>query len=180
MNGNTHRGHSIRFSVFELDLDSGELFAQGGKVKLQGQPFQLLVALLERPGEVISREELRQRIWPGDTLVDFEHGLNRAINKARKALRDSAQTPQFLETLSKRGYRFIGSIHRESGKGSTSKIKALKEPILIGRGAKRDQLLGLIDAAFSGRGSLALLGGEPGIGKTHVALPMLAEGLRRG
>ncbi len=179
MNGNTKHGRLIRFSAFELDIDSGELFEHGRKVKLQGQPFELLFALLERPGEVISREELRQRIWPGDTLVDFEHGLNRAINKARKALGDSPQTPQFLETLPKRGYRFIGSIHRESGNGSTPKIEK-EEPILIGRDAERNLLLGLIDAALTGRGSLALIGGEPGIGKTHLTRAVLAEGLRRG
>ena len=110
----TKRGRLIRFSVFELDLDSGELFKQGRKVKLQGQPFELLVALLERPGEVVTREDLQQKIWPSDTVVDFDPGLNRAINKVREALGDSAESPHFIETLPRRGYRFIGSIQEPS------------------------------------------------------------------
>src|SRR5690242_16739060 len=114
MNGATKHGRILRFSVFELDLDSGELFRQGRKIKLQGQPFELLLALLERPGAVVTREELRQRVWPSDTAGDFDHGLNRAINKVREALGDSAETPRFIETLPRRGYRFIGSIQQES------------------------------------------------------------------
>jgi DNA-binding winged helix-turn-helix (wHTH) protein/Tol biopolymer transport system component len=110
MNGPSKRGPLIRFSVFELDLDSGELFKQGRKIKLQGQPFELLVALLERPGEVVTRDELQQKVWPSDTVVDFDRGLNRAINKVRDALGDSAESPLFIETLPRRGYRFIGSI----------------------------------------------------------------------
>jgi DNA-binding winged helix-turn-helix (wHTH) protein/Tol biopolymer transport system component len=113
MDGGTKHGHLIRFSVFELDLDSGELFKQGRKIKLQGQPFELLMALLERPGEVVTRDELQQKIWPSDTVVDFDRGLNRAVNKVREALGDSAETPQFIETLPRRGYRFIGSIQEE-------------------------------------------------------------------
>src|ERR1700681_3715316 len=114
MNGPTNRGRMIRFSVFELDLGSGELFKQGRKIKLQGQPFELLVALLERPGEVVTREDLQQKIWPSDTVVDFDPGLNRAINKVREALGDSAESPHFIETLPRRGYRFIGSIQEPS------------------------------------------------------------------
>lgn len=114
MNGATKRGRLIRFSVFEVDLDSGELFKQGRKVKLQDQPFELLFALLDRPGEVVTREQLKQRVWPSDTLVDFEHGLNRAVNKVRDALGDSAESPRFIETLHRRGYRFIGSIQENS------------------------------------------------------------------
>ena len=114
MNGATKRGRLLRFSVFEVDLDSGELFKQGRKVKLQGQPFDLLLALTERPGAVITREELKQKVWPSDTVVDFDHGLNRAINKVRQALGDSADSPRFVETVPRRGYRFIGSIQTES------------------------------------------------------------------
>lgn len=100
----------VRFSIYELDRDSGELFKQGRKVKLQGQPFELLVALLERPGEVLTREELRQRIWSSETAGDFDQGLNRAINKIREALGDSAENPRFIETLPRRGYRFMNSM----------------------------------------------------------------------
>jgi DNA-binding winged helix-turn-helix (wHTH) protein len=115
MNAPTKRGRLIRFSVFELDLDSRELFKQGWKVKIQGQPFEVLVALLDRRGEVVSREELRQKIWPSDTAGDFDQGLNRAINKVREALGDSAESPQFVETLPRRGYRFVGSIQEDNG-----------------------------------------------------------------
>ena len=113
MNGAIRKERLLRFSVFELDRNSGELFKQGRKVKLQGQPFELLVALLERPGEVLTREDLRERIWPSDTAGDFDHGLNRAVNKVREALGDSADMPRFIETLPRRGYRFIGSIQEE-------------------------------------------------------------------
>lgn len=118
MNGTTKNERLIRFSVFELDRDSGELFRQGRKVKLQGQPFELLFALLERPGEVVTRDELRQKVWPSDTAGDFDNGLNRAINKIREALGDSAETPRFIETVPRRGYRFsrraIACRHRSS------------------------------------------------------------------
>ena len=97
----------VRFGVFEVDLQAGELRKSGVKIKLQEQPFQILAMLLERPGEVVTREELRERLWPADTFVDFDHGLNTAINKLREALGDSAETPCFIETLPRRGYRFI-------------------------------------------------------------------------
>ena len=125
MNGAAKRGRLIRFSVFQVDLDSGELFKQGRKVKLQGQPFELLAALLERPGEVLTREELRQRVWPLDTAGDFDHGLNRAINKVREALGDSAESPHFIETLPRRGYRFIGSI-QENSSAELSPVRGLR------------------------------------------------------
>jgi TolB-like protein/Flp pilus assembly protein TadD len=100
----------IRFGVFEIDPRAGELRKQGVKVKLQEQPFQILQMLLRCPGEVVTREELQQKIWPSDTFVDFDHGLYNAIKRLREALGDSAETPRFVETLSRRGYRFIGKI----------------------------------------------------------------------
>jgi len=101
---------TVRFGLFEVDLRSGELRKQGVKVKLQDRPFRTLQILLEHTGEVVTREELRQRLWPADTFVDFEHGLNTAVKKLRAALGDSADSPRFIETLSKRGYRFIGPV----------------------------------------------------------------------
>ncbi len=98
------------FGVFELDLASGELRKSGVKVRLQEQPFQVLKALLERPGEVVSREELQQRLWPDDTFVDFEGGLSTAVQKIRQALGDSSSNPRFVETLPKRGYRFVAPV----------------------------------------------------------------------
>jgi Tol biopolymer transport system component/DNA-binding winged helix-turn-helix (wHTH) protein len=103
----SHSPHVVRFGVFEVDLRSGELRKNGLKIKLQEQPFQVLEMLLERPGEVVHREDLRAKLWPADTFVDFEHGLNAAINKLREALGDSADNPRFVETLHRRGYRFI-------------------------------------------------------------------------
>ena len=100
----------IRFSTFEVNLDTGELHQAGQKVRLQEQPFQLLAALLERPGEIITREELRNRLWPADTFVDFDHSLNAAIKRLRDALGESAETPIFVETLARRGYRFIAPV----------------------------------------------------------------------
>jgi DNA-binding winged helix-turn-helix (wHTH) protein len=99
-----------RFGVFELDLSAGELRKSGVKLRLQGQPFQVLALLLERAGDVVTREELRQKLWPSDTFVDFDHSLNTAINKVREALGDSATSPRYVETLARRGYRFIGPL----------------------------------------------------------------------
>ena len=99
-----------RFGIYEVDVRSGELRKSGAKLKLQEQPFQVLAMLLERPGEVLTRDQLRQRLWPADTFVDFDHSLNTAINKLRDALGDSAANPRFIETLAKRGYRFIAPV----------------------------------------------------------------------
>ncbi len=100
----------IRFGPFELDKQTGELWKNGAKVRLQGKPFQVLVALLERPGEPVSREELQQRLWSGDTFVDFESGLNTAANRLRLTLGDSADSPRYVETLARSGYRFVAKV----------------------------------------------------------------------
>ena len=103
-----------RFGVFEIDLSAGELRKNGVKQRLQGQPFQVLTVLLERAGEVVTREELQQKLWPSDTFVDFDHSLNTAINKVREALGDSASSPRFVETLARRGYRFIAPVQTDT------------------------------------------------------------------
>jgi TolB-like protein/DNA-binding winged helix-turn-helix (wHTH) protein/Flp pilus assembly protein TadD len=100
-------GTRLRFGVFELDLRAGELRKHGLRVRLQEQPFQVLAMLVEHPGEVVAREELQKKLWPADTFVDFDHGLNKAINKLREALGDSAESPRFVETVARRGYRFL-------------------------------------------------------------------------
>jgi len=100
----------IRFATFELDPESGELRKQGLKVRLQEQPFQVLQILLEHPGKIVTREELQQRVWPSDTFVDFDHGLYNAIQKLREALGDSADAPCYIETIPRRGYRFIAPV----------------------------------------------------------------------
>lgn len=100
----------IRFGLFEVDLQSAQLRKGGRKVKLQDQPFQILSMLLERPDQVVTREELRTALWPVDTFVDFDHGLNAAVKRLRDALGDSAENPRFVETLARRGYRFIAPV----------------------------------------------------------------------
>ena len=115
----------IRFGTFELDPDTGELRKQGLKVRLQEQPFQILQILLERPGKVVTREELQQCIWPSDTFVDFDHGLYNAIKKLREALGDSADTPRYIETLSRRGYRFIAPVNGPASDPRSSALTAV-------------------------------------------------------
>jgi TolB-like protein/DNA-binding winged helix-turn-helix (wHTH) protein/Tfp pilus assembly protein PilF len=100
----------LRFGIFEADLRTGELTKRGARIRLQDQPFQVLAVLLARPGELVTREELRGRLWTADTFVDFDHGLNKAINKIREALGDSAESPRFVETVARRGYRFIADV----------------------------------------------------------------------
>jgi TolB-like protein/Tfp pilus assembly protein PilF len=113
----TTRG-TIRFGAFELEENSGELRRDGSKIRLQEQPLQVLQILLQEPGKVITREELRQKIWPSDTFVDFDHGINNAIKRLREALGDTAETPRYIETVPRRGYRFIGSVDAVSERGA--------------------------------------------------------------
>src|SRR5437868_2940771 len=121
----------VRFGLFEADLQSGELRKNGVRLRLQEQPFQVLAALLESPGEVVTREQLRQKIWPADTFVDFDHSLNTAINKIREALGDTASNPRFVETLARRGYRFIAPVTHENG---ASPPGVLAEPATAAEG----------------------------------------------
>jgi adenylate cyclase len=115
----------IRFGSFELDAESRELLKQGVKVRLQEQPFQILQVLLEQPSRVVTREELQRRIWPSDTFVDFDRGLYNAIKKLRESLDDSAESPRFIETLSRRGYRFIAAVTKNSGHAAQASIAVL-------------------------------------------------------
>jgi len=117
----------IRFGVFELDSAKRELHKQGFKVRLQEQPFQVLQILLEHLGEVVTRQELQRRIWPSDTFVDFDRGLYNAIKKLREALGDSAESPRFIQTLSRRGYRFIGSVTGVNGTSRTEEGASTEE-----------------------------------------------------
>jgi Tol biopolymer transport system component/DNA-binding winged helix-turn-helix (wHTH) protein len=119
----------VRFGAFEVDLRAGELWKSGRKRKLTGQPFAVLAILLERPGEVVTREELQKRLWP-DTFVDVDHNLNTAINKIREALGDSSEHPRFVETLSRRGYRFIAPVEFPEPAGPTSNGTSL-QPIPV-------------------------------------------------
>src|SRR5690348_8211453 len=103
-------GQVVRFGAFEVDLISGELHKNGTRIRLQEQPFRVLAMLLERPGEMVAREDLHSQLWPGDTFVDFDHGLNTAVNKLREALGDAAANPRFVQTVARRGYRFIAPV----------------------------------------------------------------------
>ena len=120
----------VRFGVFAVDLRAGELFKEGTKVRIQQQPFRILALLLERPGEVVTREELRQAIWPAGTFVEFDVGLDAAMHKLRSALGDSAEHPQLVETLPRRGYRFIGTIEH-TAPGETAPIARPRRRVAI-------------------------------------------------
>jgi DNA-binding winged helix-turn-helix (wHTH) protein len=101
-----------RFATFEADASTGELRRQGVRIKLNAQPFQVLLMLLERPGELLSREEISREMWPDGTFVDYEHGVNSTVNRIREALGDTASNPRFVETLARRGYRFVAPVER--------------------------------------------------------------------
>src|ERR1700733_13731514 len=101
-----------RFGAFEVDSTTGELRRTGVRVKLHSQPLQVLLMLLERPGEMLTREEICRELWPDGTFVDYEHGVNSAVNRLREALGDKASNPRFVETLARRGYRFLASVER--------------------------------------------------------------------
>ncbi len=122
MNQSSASQRVIRFGTFEADLAGHELRKNGVKLRLQEQPFQVLSVLLENPDQVVTREELRQGLWPADTFVDFDNGLNTAINKIREALGDSAESPRFIETVPRRGYRFVAPVHARPRRKLTSDL----------------------------------------------------------
>src|SRR5258707_2709908 len=108
----TRPARRYRFGVFEADSTTGELRRKGVRIKLHSQPFQVLVMLLERPGELLTREEISRELWPDGTFVDYEHGVNSAVNRLRDALGDKASNSRFIETLARRGYRFVAPVER--------------------------------------------------------------------
>ena len=135
----------LQFNGFEVDLRAGELRKQGRRVKLQEQPFQVLAILLERPGDMITREELHKRLWPADTFVDFDHGLNIAVNKLRQALGDSADEPRFIETLPRRGYRFLGTVEEPAVPVTPEEESSSADP----RSARRSTWPAIVVAALA-------------------------------
>ena len=155
----------VRFGIFELDLVAGELRKSGVRIRLQEQPLQVLAMLLERPGDVVTRDELRQKLWPADTFVDFDHSLNTAVNKIREALGDSASSPRFVETLARRGYRFIAPVQREEAPGSVS--QATGAMAQVGTGAANQHL-----ESVSGPVSVR--------GYPELDLPIAHRGVTRG
>jgi cholera toxin transcriptional activator len=111
-----------KFGPYDADLRTGELRKHGIRLRLQEQPFQVLAMLLSNPGELVTREQLQKRLWPGDTFVDFDHGLNTAINKLREVLSDSSATPKYIETLPRRGYRFLGAVEFKDGASAGTEV----------------------------------------------------------
>src|SRR5712692_1845037 len=168
----------IRFGAFEVDLRTGELRKHGIKIRLQEQPLQILQQLLEHPGEVVTREDLQKRIWPADTFVDFDHGLYSAVQRLRDALSDNAETPRYVETLPRRGYRFIATVNHGNGveaKAQTAGVEApapvvlerpapwrsLRIPVLVAAGAAVVVLLSAL--AFKGGSLLERLPGKAAV-----------------
>ena len=139
-----------RFGVFEADSTTGELRRQGLRIKLHSQPLQLLFLLLERPGELLTREEISKELWPEGTFVDYEHGVNSAVNRIREALGDKASHPRFIETLARRGYRFVAPVERiaapEAASAASSKPESLNESALVPAQANTD----IFDRVLSG------------------------------
>src|SRR6202521_837428 len=134
--------NSVQFGLFEVDLQARELRKAGVKIKLNDQPFQVLTVLLERPGEVVTREELQTRLWSADVFVDFDLSLNTAVKKLRQALGDESENPRFVETLYRRGYRFIAPVHLPENNSDQIQLvesrsgSAPAEPISIRAGFK--------------------------------------------
>jgi DNA-binding winged helix-turn-helix (wHTH) protein len=118
----------VRFGAYEVNLHTHELWKHGRKLRLVGRPFQVLAMLLENPGELVTREEMQSKLWPADTFVDFEHGVNSAIRTLRVALCDSHAKPRYIETLPRRGYRFIAIIEASEGQPPRSKPRAAAPP----------------------------------------------------
>src|SRR5262245_40432131 len=179
---------TVRFGLFEADLRAGELRLRGAKVRLQEQPFRALALLVERAGQVVTRQELAAALWQDGVHVDFEQGIHNAINKLRHALRDSPARPRWIETLGRRGYRFIGEIEngRALGPGARRTARASAPSSappafvpgltpFVGRETERRLLQERFDAAKSGQGQVVLVTGEPGIGKSRLALELAAD-----
>jgi DNA-binding winged helix-turn-helix (wHTH) protein len=121
----------IYFGDFEANIETGELRKQGSRIRVSAQPFEVLTMLVERPGELVTREQLRERLWPEEVFVDFDHGLNAAVNKLREALCDSTESPRYIETLPKRGYRFLQPVkcgERPAEASVNSETKQAVEP----------------------------------------------------
>jgi len=171
----------IRFGSFVANLRAGELHKNGARLKLQEQPFQILAMLLERAGDVVTREELRKGLWPDNTYVDFDHGINMAVGKIREVLGDFSEEPKFIETVGRRGYRFIAAVEPVIEDSELSPHVFRATPYLppaqshsVGRERERAELASAFASAAGGRGVMACVAGEPGIGKTTLVQDFLS------
>jgi len=164
------RPRLLRFGVFEVDLRTGELRKQGLRIKLSGQPFQVLAMLLERPGELVTREEIREKLWPGDTFIDFEHSVNSSIKRLREALGDDPAAPRFIETLPRHGYRFIAPVEghpslapfseRREGEGDAPPGSEGGQGMVPGSGGDQREAAGAVrEPPLRKRGVVALSAG---------------------
>src|SRR5690348_6315383 len=170
-------GRKVRFGVFELDSQTGELRKGGLRIRLQEQPFRVLVTLLDRPGELVTREELRKKLWPEDTFVDFDQGLGTAIRKLREALGDSADNPRFIETLPRRGFRFIVPVSWETARAVAGPGVAQPGPARHARRQVLHHRVALIAVAILGLGALAyLLTPSPSIPKVMKIVQLTNDG----
>src|SRR5580698_5684312 len=134
MSNRSFRGiRVIHFNDFEFDIRAAELRRSGARIRLQEQPFRVLTALLERPGEVVTREEVRKRLWPNDTAVEVSHGINAAVQRLREALGESAEDPRYIETLPRRGYRFVAPVRFTMNSRMESAPKPETEESLEGK-----------------------------------------------
>jgi DNA-binding winged helix-turn-helix (wHTH) protein len=146
----------VRFESFEVDVRAGEVRKNDHRIRVQDQPFRILRILLEHPGEVVTREDLQRQIWPSDTFVDFERGLNNAVKRLREALGDSAETPRYIETLPKRGYRFIGVVegrNEDSPTTEASHAVVAYQPVAVqamSRSRFRAMLFGTLGLLLAG------------------------------
>ncbi len=173
---------AVRFGPFAVNLRSGELYKRGAKVKLQEQAFEVLRLLLERPGQVVMREELRGRLWGNGTFVDFDHGINMAVAKLRQALGDSSEQPKFVETVAGRGYRFVVAVQAAPEEVSPLRPASsvptrapATERHSVGREHDQAKLMAAFDAAVAGCGALVCVSGEPGIGKTTLVEDFISD-----
>jgi DNA-binding winged helix-turn-helix (wHTH) protein len=149
----------LRFDAYQVDLRAGEVRKHGRKVRLAGRPFQILALLLEQPGELLTRKELQARLWPADTFVDFEHGVNAAIQTLRRALCDSHKRPRFIETLPRRGYRFIAAVERIQLSAGTTSAVPVRDKLVAPRSEWVGQVATICDDA----------------GRNYVLLPISEE-----
>jgi len=166
----TMASNIIRFGIFEANLDTGELRRNGVRIKLQDQPFQLLALLLARPGEIVTREELRSQLWSEDTFVDFDHGVNAAIRRLRDALGDSADNPRFVETLSRRGYRFVAPVHSQTNEATEKHVQKNASASSVGLYWRIALAVVIILLAGSGAGWMAARHFNPDIKFTELRL----------
>src|SRR5271170_3390818 len=140
---------TLRFDGFELDVRAGELRKHGIRLRLRGQPLQVLETLLESPGDVVTREELHTRIWPADTFVNFDHSLHNAISRIREVLGDSPETPRYIETLPRRGYRYIGPVADfHPLRSATETGRHASQPLTLVTAPKRKRILLLVFGAL--------------------------------